>query len=101
MILGRRGNYFQGVEGDQCIIFRDLGSTYPPPPGEASYITYRICSGSVSSVSVCSFLYAIRRFSLNVYNSCPTRYACAYLRNVCMTNKNYDNGAHMVRFVVI
>ena len=35
--LGRRGKYFQGAEkfyfmirGDQCIIFRDQGSTDPP-----------------------------------------------------------------------
>ena len=24
---------FSGIRGDQCIIFRDLGSTYPPPLG--------------------------------------------------------------------
>ena len=31
---------FSGSWGDQCIIFRDLGSTYPPPPGGASLIKH-------------------------------------------------------------
>ena len=32
ILLGRRGHYLQG---DQCIIFRDQGSTDPPPWGGA------------------------------------------------------------------
>ena len=41
-IWGAKEKYFQGAEllsgswGDQCIIFRDQGSTDPPPPGGAS-----------------------------------------------------------------